>query len=1338
MNKCVLIPQVRDKDNNLRKSILFTDLLKFTNNRDDTYTMYQATRTPYFKGNWLNKLELDTNGEPRLTSLLNKTNITTLVGDKKLLTKLNSDIGGWINDRKKLYLYNQSNSSMLSQRCIQFNKSELGTKYVATVNKIQDSESNRVFLSPTIRLRTPQYSLEANQMAYNEALNNSLRDLMGKWGINVGSLTKLEEGLGINGVEDFSQASEAADGISSIIRIAQGDKGEQALPEEFSHFIIDALHESPLVNRLISLLQTKGLIKEILGEDYDNYVVNYKGNDELLAKESAGKLMAQYLTNEKLIPDKPYKNILSTLINYVKNFFSTLSSSDIDKAKLDAYQQVGNIAKDVFSGSYDTQLNINSLLKDKEGTTPHPFYSLGETMNKEESLLNNIINRELKRYKIYENRNPSSKFNMQQASKIKELEDSIENHQAIKGIYSFTKGALNTMGILNNRLRELNQSATIQEKSALLRDIRNYIFSYKNSISDIRAAMIEDESTGSPLYDETIKEALDKTTSLLAEAQDRYNKAAMPVFLQFIKPFMSGDIVIPFGKNKGKRISVEQLVKEADSDISTLDRWVDSMSNSSDYMLKLFDQAVKISKEQKRLKVIDLGKQITAAAQKVRNSGISEFNWMFEKDRQGKLTGNYIDNIDWGLLKENKTKFFTTLNEKYGKDPVGENGTEYRKEISTWYHNNYENIAGTNLPKSSIYNNQAFSNLTPVQREFYNTFRGMMDNLIALLPEKTMTNKNQAIQIRKDLMERMLSSGNISEAASHYKEDLKDQLLDRSDDDEFGTKTDIEDFEGKKVRSIPIYYANKIEDTKSLSTDVVSTFIAFADMATNYDEMNKVIDSLEVGRDLMKERQIQDTRAGKPLVQKINALGRNVTMKINKGESNFMARLNSFFDMQVYGVYMKDEGKILGLNTGKVANFINKLTSLNGLALNLLSGVSTVAHDITQINAEAVSGQFFNASHLAKADATYLKGIAESMNDVGSRTKTSKMNLFIEKFNLLQEYEENARDAKYDKSRAQRFFSTNSLYFMMHAGDHWGQTRIGLALANNYKMKSPEGNIVSLYDAMGVTSLDKNNPNLGATIDIKPGYTKEDGSQFTTRDIIDFSKRAMALNERLYGIYNKADRNALQTLALGRMAMMYRKYLIPAMERRFSAVTYNMDLQDYTEGYYRTTGRFLLQLAKDLKSHNMIWGTRYNELNETEKANMKRAITETAQWLALCTVLSLMNMGPKDKKRIWAARAAEYFATRLKTDVGSLTPTPGMVGDLWKIMKSPAAGMETMQNLGGMLNAVYPVSWFQMMHSGRFKGHSLAYKALMQSPFIPGSASIYRVLHPETAVQAYK
>ena len=101
---------------------------------------------------------------------------------------------------------------------------------------------------------------------------------------------------------------------------------------------------------------------------------------------------------------------------------------------------------------------------------------------------------------------------------------------------------------------------------------------------------------------------IDNISVLLGDLFIDYNNVVNPLFVEFIKPFVGESIMIPFGKYKNKEISVEDLTKLANEDISFFDRWLDSMADSSAYILKIFDQAVKKSKETGRLRVIDVSK----------------------------------------------------------------------------------------------------------------------------------------------------------------------------------------------------------------------------------------------------------------------------------------------------------------------------------------------------------------------------------------------------------------------------------------------------------------------------------------------------------------------------------------------------------------------------------------------------------------------------------------------------------------------------------------------------------------------------------------------------------
>ena len=1340
---CAIIPQVRNNKGQVVDSKLFKGLLAYTgNNRSEATRLYLITKSSEFIKNWNPRLTLDENNEPTLRSLLQKTNISDVIPESKVLERLNREIGYYKRGMNEpaLWVNNDENYQKLLQKAISFNQnSDFRDDYVAKIIKVQDTESPRIFIGVKVEKRNRLNSIDADKMAYNANLNSRLRDILATNGIAVGALTDLEKRMGINGVTDFDVARTAANGMIEMIRLANGIEGEKALPEEFAHFAIEAMGESPLINRLINNLSSSGLIGEILGDEYETYNTLYKGDTVKLAKEAAGKLLAKHLLKSEPIGQKPYKNLLERVISAIKSFFKTMNASQIQKAMYEADKDFGRLARDILNGRMDEEINVGNI------NSSGLFYQTNERVQRDRKLLQDIMNNELKRLKIYEKRNPNSQFSANQRLLIDRLELELADNNEVEGIYAFLDNALEELQKVSNRLEVLrNTPATnANERASVLRDVRNYMYSYKNIIEDIRKALVDEERYTDNRYGQRVRVALDNASILIGDLFVKYNDVSMPLFVDFIKPFVGENIMIPFGKFKGKVIKAEDLVKMADEDISFFDRWLDSMADSSDYMLKVMDQAVKKSKEQARLRTIDVMKQLQAATIKLEKAGIKDTDWMFERDSKGNLSGNYISEINQALFKEKVREMFKSLNEKYGKNPVGENAEKYKKERQAWFDTNMEIVNGKKVPKMSIYGNKQYQRLNAAQKEYYDTVMNIKSQLDSYLPEKYTTLTN-AVKIRKDLLERVKSSDDVKSGTKQIWESIKDEFIRRTDDVDFGDRATVKDFEGNEVQTLPIYFTKmkEGESANDLSTDIVSTLTAYAAMANDFDEMNKVIDVLELGRDLLRERQITQTQGGKPLVEKFKAVGRKVEGKLTKeGEATrFVQRLNDFFEMQVYGRYMADEGTFgkTNIDKGKVANFVNRVTSMNNLALNVLSGISNVATGTVMMRIESFAGEFFNEKNTITADRVYGQSLPEYLAEIGSRVKTSKLALWDELFNVMQEYEQDVREVNFDrKSWFSRMFNTSTLFFMNNAGEHWMQNRTSLALADAYKMKAPDGKIVSLWDAMEVVPIDKNNKKAGAKLQLKRGYTKADGSAFTQDDIIKFSRKSAAINQRMHGIYNRADRSAVQRLAIGRMGMMFRKWIKPSLNRRFKSATYNYDLDTWTEGYYRTSGRFLLQLARDLRETQFNLAARWNELTPTEKANIRRALTETGHFLAVMAIIGLIEWSD-DKDRPWLVRMAEYQARRLYTELGTMIPGKSMITEGLRIIKSPAAGINTIENMLDLTKLLNPWNYMDELQSGRYEGHSTAYKSFFESPIIPMNRTIYRGLHPETGIPFFK
>lgn len=100
--------------------------------------------------------------------------------------------------------------------------------------------------------------------------------------------------------------------------------------------------------------------------------------------------------------------------------------------------------------------------------------------------------------------------------------------------------------------------------------------------------------------------------------------------------------------------------------------------------------------------------------------------------------------------------------------------------------------------------------------------------------------------------------------------------------------------------------------------------------------MEKVIDPLEVGRSIITDggRQVKRTRGGNKLVEKFSSLSEKVVGDVfEPSGTNIEKKLEDFFECQVYGRYLKDQG---------TWNIFGKKVNVNKLVSKAL-GTSSVA-----------------------------------------------------------------------------------------------------------------------------------------------------------------------------------------------------------------------------------------------------------------------------------------------------------------------------------------------------------------------------------------------------------
>lgn len=1272
--------------------------------------VFTAVLSPSFKEQHKSTLVLDNQGVPTYESAAKTEYIKRLIGTDKLIR---------VDQKKFPQVENtRENYHRLILAAHSYNQSSDNRDFcVATV--VPSSGGTKIKVE--IRERNKQNVDEYENQYSTQLLNQKLESLLGDLGVNITLLENYEQ---TNGFVDFSKADGIAEGFQGLINIANGMQGELALSEEFSHLLIGMFRDTPLVQRSLAQLENNdSLVQEILGDEYEQNRTYYEQNpnrdsfgnkiplEETLAEEALGRILQDKLktgdSQNDSQNDNPNSSALNSLIHrllsYIKRMFKGRNADDIQKARNDVNATMGELAKNVLSGT--TQMKTEELIKNKRNAR---FNHLRDANDKVLALLKNANEIERKRSKI-----APKEQRKEIRDNIIKLESLMTDAKKMEGLHTYAKWALKD---LQNAMDKLDISGTLNSQDFTnLRHIKSVLDSYEGFISDFHEVLDTLAVDGDFIVtingeDINLRELWREIDDLYKSCDTAFKNQAFAAFSDFLSPIYEKS---PLRNPDGSTKKLEDVLAGEDFDISEFDRWCTSMGESSSVLLQLFDKVVKNAKDKVRLNTIHNVRDIWKLRENAEKRGITDFEWMFEKDSEGHKTGNYISPYNHGQFKKDEEEMLRGIKEKYGEHPIGENFKKAFLERKAWYETHAtKDMFGNSYP-GDTYKNPEYNKLSTAQRETLDEILSYKDQLEMQLPADK-RNSVRAIQRRRSGTQRLIDSAtNPSNAFAAIKDDLKSAFSKSQDDDLlYGETTKgLTDFTGQEYMTLPILYTNRLNNPDTLSTDVFSDLMAYAYAANTYEQMSQVYDPLEVGVSVTAQKEFVKNAGSKTKEEVLNVLGRVTKKSIKVGSNtNFAKKLRDYLECQVYGRYMKEDD-VLGVNAQKTLSVFQRLTSMAYLGCNYLAGVANVATAAGMQNIEAAAGEFFGAKELALADKEYAAMIPEFIAELGSREKQSKMALFDELFDVRQ----NAKDKLHNtqmKSIFRRFFGNNWLFVQQGLGDHWIYNRTAIAMAKKKKVKV-NGREMSVWDALEIVT-DENGYKY---MQPKRGTKNLDGSDF---DAGQFAREIAHVNHTIAGIYNDDDQNAANRVMLGRLALQMRKWIISQMMRRFQSKRMVLDIGREEEGYYRTAGRLAMDLWKGGFKITQEW----EKLSDSEKANIRRALTEMAQTYALWILCTCLGSGIKDPDRSWGMKFAEYMLHREVHELGFLTPGPMMLTEGYKTVTSPFVAASAANKLAqAMVTTINPANWFpddsELIQSGRYEGHSYLYKRWAELPLPP-------------------
>lgn len=1239
---------------------------------------------PNFKKDYKDSLSLDAEGIPLFDSLLKNKVIRNYIGETSMLEFVNASLG------KSKFEDTSSGFHQAITKAMEFNKSsDYRKEYIVYPEVIRDENGSHIVLKAN--KKTEDQNAKFADVFYSGDYRDRILEKTKELGISESDIEKMASFLNL----DMRSVHGLDELISSLSSIKDNpDFG-------IAYLVAQVFQSEPVVQRTRHFIQAEDMVVRILEEaGYD-----MEGD---ITEEDVDAALGMYLLENGF--SKPG----------VAQRASDLIHGNTDTWDFGSLRDAANEAHSGESAYLTTP--SEDIIGIEEEISEESLALLEETLDKFTESVDKLKNLEVKKVSIYK-----SDFTGLRA---------LQNKNVVTGILEYLRTATEELREFKTSFDKLSDMS-FQERCSTIKKVLDYSRAYGMIFLEMQEVLFREKSVLNDMEDSeeltSIREALSQILGMNQGILDTAISKASSMFTEFMRPVIGDKIKIDYGKEAGKEITVEELVARSDRDISMVSRWLDSAANSPDTILQGAHLIVKRQKDKARLATIKIMERALAMGKKAEAAGLTDFTFMYET-LNGKRTGNYISRYNEGdyLTKREAAREAAEKHNEHADKEDREKNIE--KEMREWHKKNSVFTKDGYIP-NSLYENKEYTGMTQAQLDFYNEFMEIKSSLDEMLPDDE-TYKENSIKIRKDLLNRLLSSSNpvkqIAEAA-------KDALMERSDDTQFGVRTTT-DLSGKEVYTVPIYYTrmSKRESAEDLTSDLVGALIAYAYMANNYKAMTEVSAALELGKVAIQKRFVGQHRGNKKVTEIVQGLGKKKkVLEVPKSKSEAEALYNEFMESQVYGIYLKDVGTIgsTKISKNKAASVMLRTGSTIQLGFNFLAGVASAVNGLAMQNIEAAAREFFTAKDLNNADAYYMKHVHKKVGELGSRVKSNELDLIFRLFNVKQDFDKETKDIKFDrKNIILRMFGPSVLYLYQTVGDDFLYGRAALAILMKETVIK-DGKEMPLLEALEFTSIGDVD-SAGKTISIK-GITKKDGTSFTEEDVSRISRKIEFINQKCFGVYNTEDIAAARRTIAGRFLLQYRDWMRPAFNRRFQRTHYNVLLGETREGYYISGIRFTKNLINDLRHGQLSIMKTYRSMSKAERANINRCAFEISQYVAVLALLGLIDW-PDDEDTNWAVEMIEYTLRRQKTELGAVIPGFSMITESINIMKSPMANVSVIGSTVDLLKLLYPSTWQREMQSGHYKGHSYGYKIIMDSPVGLWSKNIRRMLDPRDAINYQK
>ena len=1190
-----------------------------------------------------------------------------------------------------------------------------------------------------------------------EELNKKLHAWAKTHGISIEAMDKLIEKFedryqkGAMGVADFANA---------LIGLADNQRMD-TLPEEVAHFAIEIMLQDPSIQRALDTVVETDMYAQVKEEYAETYT-----NEIDFRKEALGKLLAQEIIEQYngVVKEEPrgffafLRASAQKFLNWVQRAFNKNSAARQDLEKTIKPLAIA-ILDNRFMGNFGKIDNsqtskLYQLPTDENEETQEEVPVEDPIIANKKKFLSEVVLQLSDRMGLLKRSARSNVTIANLESEINRLEHMLAKGELDLAISGFINLATGEIAILDKNLKKMRESGDINPTTLVMSE--NFMQMYENIFKNFIETM---NDFGIPLEEtEEFRKMIHNLAVQISEVRGINTVLLKKVTRETLDKANTDE----YGNKIDPTFDPGIIAEETHEDVSTWRFLVGNYKYADSKIIKaahkiIFDSIGRVKRFATR-KANDL-----LSAQELMFRAGGKIEDLVELDKDGKPTHYFIREYQWGKYYEEMDKTKQEIAKAVGVDRYEDVKKEFLTEAqlkrngAIWKeffdkHTVKRTIVledgtkiQTSLPNDS-YRNPRFDEVmkNPATQAFYEKLIQTKREAVEKLPVQYRTERMVYMipPIIKSTLDRLTNKD--ESFLTRVGKLGREALFIENDETQFGQLNVLNN------KMVPIHFTRPLENISDLSYDVTRSVTLYAEMAENFQEMNKIAGDLGALQYTLAER---------------NYFTDKKHTRRKKGiETTEYKTLEVLLDTHVFGIERAEVSVVVPENkmtekmgiAGKKFSWTKasqRFTTFirnNNLAFNFITSTSGWLKGSGDSIIEDQIGLYTTNESKNWARTEFGKNLFQVVGEIGKARQTNKMHLILQEASII-DLEKTLYETTKNRA-ARKILNNDILYATFASGDYGIKGRITLAIYDNYRLYN--GEFMTRAKFYEKTAAEQNVANDGKhqkavnkqwkelrdkslynAFDVVEGQlkVKPEFEQYVTEGILNSARgKIEQVTTYVDGTMSKTDKGKLARTIAGDFVLMHRGWFIGMMDTRFRREGTNMITEEEEIGTYRATGNFLYTafyktLIKDRAGLQAAFGT-WNTLTPAKKRGVMKTALDFLYLNIVAFVSALANIAADDDKDDWTQQYLAYQLNRLLLEQGAAWSP----AELINMIDEPVVGARMIKDLADITEAF---NFSEVYESGMYEDKSHARKWWMKK--LP-TRNIYEMQFPDLKNQFIK